>query len=301
MPGGTIAIVSPASSEDRARFEPAVKYFSDRGFNVIEGAHTRDKYGYLAGSDLDRAADVNRFLQDDKVSAVFASRGGYGCSRILPLIDYAAAAYHPKIIIGGSDVTALLWAIHQRTGLITFYGPMALQAGEGLDVYSEASLWNTLNGRLKGDFIPPAGRELVTIIPGKAEGRLIGGCLSLAVSLLGTEYFGDISGKILFLEEIGEKPFRIDRMLTHLKNAGVIDKISGLLLGDFHKCWEEEDKEAFSLSEIVHQLLADKELPVLAGLPLGHSDVKMTLPLGVEIEMDAENGKLCFLEEGVAL
>ncbi len=263
--GNKIAIVSPASSEEAERFEAAGKYFRGKGFHPIEGNFARGTYGYFAGSDVERAGDFNRFLRDDKAAAIFAARGGYGCSRILSLIDYKAASEHPKIIVGGSDLTALLWAIQTKTGLITFYGPMALQAGKGLDEYSETALWNAATGKMKGAYRPPAGRTLIPMKPGKAEGRLIGGCLSLVVSLLGTEYFGDISGKILFLEEIGEKPFRIDRMLTHLRNAGVFHKINGLLLGDFHKCWEDEDTESFSLEEMVQQILGDLKLPVIAG------------------------------------
>jgi len=298
-PGDSIAIVSPASSEEAEHFDAAARYFTDKGYRPVEGVYCRGKYGYFAGNDAERAGDFNRFLRDDQTAAIFAARGGYGCSRILPLLDYTAAEKRPKIIVGGSDLTALLWAIHTKTGLTTFYGPMALQAGKGLDEFSETALWKALTGKMKGIFRPPAGRELTTLKPGKAEGRLIGGCLSLVVSLLGTEYFGDIRGKILFLEEIGEKPFRIDRMLTHLRNAGVFNQINGLLLGDFHKCWEDGDAESFSLEEIVKQILGDLPLPVIAGLPFGHNDLKMTLPLGVSVKMDADKCSLEFPEEAV--
>lgn len=297
--GAKIAIVSPASPEEPARFEAAVRQFRDWGYEVIEGDYARSSRYYFAGSDSERAADINRFLHDDSVSAIIASRGGYGCSRLLPSIDYDAAANKAKIILGGSDMTAILRAVQQKAGLVTFFGPMALQTGEGLDDFSREFLLKALTGNLSGEFIPPEGYEVVSISGGKARGRLTGGCLSLVVSLLGTEYFGDVSGKVLFLEEIGEKPFRIDRMLTHLRNAGVFDSIAGLILGDFHKCWTDEDTDSPALEDLVREITGDSRIPVLSGFPFGHGTMKMTLPLGVAVEIDADSSRLTFLEEGV--
>jgi muramoyltetrapeptide carboxypeptidase len=174
---------------------------------------------------------------------------------------------------------------------------MALQIGEGITDFSSHSLWNALRGDLRMPINFPPQYQPYPLRGGKAQGRLIGGCLSLVVSLLGTKFFGDISGKILFLEEIGEKPFRLDRMLTHLRNAGVFDRIAGLLLGDFHNCWTDDD--SFTLPEMIEQILGHRKLPVLAGLPFGHSDDKMTLPLGIEIELDADKGEFNFLEKAV--
>lgn len=298
--GGKIAVVSPASPEKPDKFDSAAGRFSGWEYKTVEGSHARSSIHYFAGRDVDRAADFNSFLRDSSVSAIIASRGGYGCSRILPLIDYEAAAGNPKIILGGSDLTALLWAVHQKTGLVTFFGPMALQIGQGLDDFSLECFQNALKGMLKGRFDPPDGYAPFAIIPGKAYGKLIGGCLSLVVSLLGTEYFGDVSGKILFLEEIGEKPFRIDRMLTHLRNAGVFDSLAGIILGDFYNCWTDDDDDSPGLNEMIKEIIGDRKIPVLAGLPFGHAKMKMTLPLGVQVEVDADNAKLTFLEEGVA-
>jgi muramoyltetrapeptide carboxypeptidase len=297
--GDTIGIISPASSEIPEKFEQAQKRLQKFEFRVVEGGHSRKKYRYFAGSDEERAEDFNNFIKNDAISAIFASRGGYGCSRILPLIDYDAIKEHPKIILGGSDITALLWAIRQKTGLITFFGPMALQIGAGLEEFSEQWLWRTLCGEIRGKYKLPTASQLWGIGYGRVQGRLIGGCLSLVVSLLGTEYFGDLTGTILFLEEIGEQPYRLDRMLTHLRNAGAFDRISGLLLGDFHKCWDEDVENSLTLKEIIEQVLGKRKIPVLAGLPFGHGEKKMTLPLGVEVEMDVEMGELRFLEEGV--
>ena len=298
--GGKIAVVSPASHEKPDKFDSAAERFSGWGYKAVEGINARSSIHYFAGRDVDRAADFNSYLKDSSISAIIASRGGYGCSRLLPLIDYEAAGENPKIILGGSDLTALLWAIHQKTGLVTFFGPMALQIGQGLDDFSLECFQNALRGSLKGRFLPPDGYSPFTIIPGKACGKLIGGCLSLVVSLLGTEYFGDISGKILFLEEIGEKPFRIDRMLTHLRNAGVFDSLAGIILGDFYNCWTDDDDDSLMLSEMIKEIIGDRKIPVLAGLPFGHAKMKITLPLGVQVEVDADNVKLTFLEEGVA-
>ena len=293
----TIAVVSPASPAESIRFDNAVKKLKELGYNAVEGAHSRTKLNYFAGGDIHRAEDFNRALNSPDIKAVFSSRGGYGCSRILPMIDSSALSAHPKIITGGSDLTALLWALHQRTGLVTFFAPMALEIGEGLDTFSAELFWRAMRGELAGEVVFPADYEPVKIHRGKAKGCLIGGCLSLVVTLLGTEYFGDIDGKILFLEDIGEKPFRIDRMLTHLRNAGVFNRIAGLLLGDFYHCWDDSD-DVFSLEEIIDQVLGDSEIPIMANLPFGHGKQKMTLPLGVEVEMDADEKKLIFLEEG---
>lgn len=296
----TIAIVSPASSEQPERFDAANESISKLGFRVVEAAHARGKWNYFAGTDEDRVEDFNKALNDESVNAVFAARGGYGCTRLLPLIDYEACRLHPKVILGGSDMTAILWAIHQKTGLVTFFGPMALQINTGMDKFSEGILWRALKGRLVGSVTYPAGYHPLCIRRGAAKGKLIGGCLSLMVSLLGTEYFGEVEGRILFLEEVGEKPYRIDRMLTQLRNAWVFDRISGLLLGDFKDCWEEE-RDSFTLEEILNQILPQRDLPVMAGLPFGHGAVNMTLPLGVEVEMEADSGRLAFLEEGVVI
>lgn len=297
--GERIEVLSPASNEAAERFHAAQARLLEWGFEASEGKHARGNHFYFSGRDEDRAADFNRAIADKTVSAVFASRGGYGCSRILDKIDYEAILKNPKIIVGGSDLTALLWAIHQKTGLVTFYGPMALQMGAGLNDFTRDELWKALKSGLKGEFHPPESYKPFIINPGKARGRLIGGCLSLAATMLGTEYCGDLTGKILFLEEIGEKPFRIDRMLTHLRNAEVFDKISGLLLGDFYKCWQEDDKESPALEVMVKEILENRNIPVLAGLPFGHNDSKMTLPLGIEVELDCNEGRLTFLEEGV--
>ena len=295
----TIEIISPASADKTGRFDKAINVLSNRGYSVLESEHARGKLGYFAGTDEQRSSDFNKAVKENDVSAIFASRGGYGCSRLLPLIDYEAISVNPKIILGGSDLTALLWAIHQKTRLITFFGPMALEIGSGLDRFSDDNLWRILTGSISGNVQFQKNIELQSLKPGIASGQLIGGCLSLVVSLLGTEYFGDVRGKILFLEEIGEKPFRIDRMLTHLRNAGVFEKISGILFGNFYNCWDDVDTESFSLGEIVHQLMDDYDFPVLAGLPFGHSKIKMTLPLGVQIEVDADRKMITFLEEAV--
>ena len=292
--------MSPASPGAVEDFDSASAKLESLGFNVRESAHARSHDHYLAGTDIERAGDFNRFLNDRSIRAIIASRGGYGCSRLLPLLDYKAVENSRPIIIGGSDLTTLLWTIHQRTGLVTFFGPMALQIGVNIDDFSLDFLLNMLAGGCSGTVRWPDDYQPYSIRPGTAGGRLIGGCLSLIVSLLGTEYFGDIDGRILFLEEVGEEPFRIDRMLTHLRNAGVLNRISGLLLGDFYQCWPGSN-DPFTLTEIVEQVLGEVDIPVMAGLPFGHGAVKMTMPLGVEVSMNAGRGILEFLEAGVSV
>ncbi len=295
-----MAVVSPASAGKPERFEPALNRLKSWGFRPVEGNHARANLKYFAAPDFERAADFNRYLDSPQVSAIIASRGGYGCSRLLPMLDYGGALRGRKLILGGSDLTALLWAVHQKTGLVTFYGPMALEIGAGPEPFSETMLKKALSGNLEGGVEFPPHHRPAEIIPGAAEGRLIGGCLSLVVNLLGTEYFGDIDGRILFLEEIGEKPFRIDRMLTQLRNAGVFDRIAGLLLGDFKDCWAEGEEDSFTLEEIIDQLVGDKGIPVMGNLPFGHDQIKMILPLGVEVYFNAEAGTMVFLEEAVS-
>ena len=187
-----------------------------------------------------------------------------------------------------------------KSGLVTFVGPMALEMGADFHPYSDRLLMRALVGELRGESLLPEDHRPHKVLPGKAEGRLIGGCLSIVVTLLGTEYWGDISGRILFLEEVGEKPFRIDRMLTHLRNAGVFDKIAGLILGDFVNCVDDEE-ESPALEDMVRDIIGSRKLPVIAGMPFGHGKEKMTLPLGVRVRMNADQERLVFLEEAVKM
>ncbi|MDR2903149.1 MAG: LD-carboxypeptidase, partial [Clostridiales bacterium] len=215
--GDTVGLIAPSGRVPAERVPLAVKALEKRGLSLLIGESCMAKHGYLAGDDALRAADINRMFADDRVDAVFAIRGGYGAQRLLPLLDYDAIRRRPKIFAGYSDATALHIALNQRCGLITYHAPMPgteLYKDE-LDVYTNSSyMKNLFDGDLVGKIENPPGEILKTLCPGAAKGQFIGGNLSLLAASLGTPYEIDTKGKLLFIEEIGEEPYRVDRMLT---------------------------------------------------------------------------------------
>ncbi len=307
--GDTVGLIAPASSA----FEPStiregIETLQSLGFRVKLGPHIREKRGYLAGSDVDRAADLHQMFKDDEIKAIFALRGGYGSMRLLNLIDYDLIKNHPKILIGYSDITSLLVAIHQKTGLVTFHGPVATSS---FSKYTREIFWKMVSSPQAAGEIPhpePANplrptAHLNTIRPGKATGRLIGGNLTLFTALLGTPYEADTRDAILFLEETGEEPYDIDRMLTQLRLAGKLDQIAGLVFDKCPDCKPSDYKPAFyntlSLEEVLEDRLGTLRCPVLYGLHLGHESDKPTLPLGITATLDADRQRLIFEESAV--
>ncbi|MGH7397828.1 MAG: S66 peptidase family protein [Candidatus Rokuibacteriota bacterium] len=310
-PGQTIGMVAPSAAPnepERVRF--AIDTIESLGFKVRPGAHLYDRDGYLAGSDAVRAADLNAMFADDDVDAIWCLRGGYGASRILPALDYALMQRKPKALIGYSDITALHMAIHRHAGLVTFHGPVAFRAFTPYTLGElRRALWTAeVPARLGGPppFEGAEGRvdwenRVATLVPGKARGRLLGGNLCLMSHLCGTPYFPDLRGAILFLEDIEEAYYRIDRMLTQLWLSGALAGVSGVAFGKFTSC---DPSPYFLQNRPLEDILAERcralGVPAVSGLMVGHVPDQTTLPIGCLAELDADTGTLTLLEPGVS-
>ncbi|MBX3112171.1 MAG: LD-carboxypeptidase [Fimbriimonadaceae bacterium] len=305
-PGDSVALIAPASTmPDAAEVESARQFVFSLGFRPVFGLHATKTWGYLAGTDEERAADLNWALRDPSVDGIMCLRGGYGAMRFLPSIDYEAARAHPKVFIGYSDITALLVAITQKAGVVTFHGPVGTSS---VSEFSTNWMMRALTQpRPLGTYTQPdpakAGKgdfELVTVHGGKASGPLVGGNLTLLSCLMGTPYAPDIAGKILFIEEVQEAPYRIDRMLTQMWLSGDLQKVRGVALGQFTDCDSQEPGSSWRVRDIVALRLKPLGVPVLSGLPIGHVKDKITLPLGAMAQLDADAQTLTVLEPAVS-
>lgn len=304
--GDTVGLISPASFFEAKDLESVVQKLTALGLKVKVGAHALDRYGYLAGKDRDRAADVNAMFADPSVQAILPLRGGWGCNRILPLLDYNLIRSHPKIIMGFSDITALVLGIYAKTGLITFHGPTGESTWNTFSVdYVQRILFNgeavTMQNPVNIEILqnqPPTPVE--TITPGKARGKLIGGNLSVLVAMVGSSYLPEQwKNTILFLEEINEEVYRVDRMLTHLKLAGILPQISGFVFGNCRKCDPEEPQKSLTLMQVLTDHLQPLGIPAWYGSMIGHIRDKFTVPIGVDVEIDAQSGAIAMLESAV--
>jgi muramoyltetrapeptide carboxypeptidase len=303
--GDVIGLVAPASPpRSAARVHAAVRYLEDHGYHVKLGRHLNARHGFFAGTDTQRAADLNALFNDSQVRAIFALRGGYGTPRLLPLVDYAAARRHPKILVGYSDLTALQLALFRQTGLVTFSGPMlaADLRGGRLDPFTESRFWRMLTSPERvGVLAGPRGCTGRVRHPGRAEGRLLGGNLSLLVSSLGTPFSPDYRGALLFLEDVKEHLHRLDRMFTQLRNAGVLAQVAGLLLGHFTGCRPSNRRDPqLTREQILDQVLAWTPAPAVDRFCYGHVRRRLTLPLGLRARLDADRGELEVLESAVS-
>jgi muramoyltetrapeptide carboxypeptidase len=280
-PGDTIGIAAPASPFDRKAFEQGVGVLESLGFRVRipEGIFRRE--GYHAGSDSERAALLMDLFDDDTIQAVFCARGGFGVLKILPLLDFAAIRRHPKVLVGFSDITTLLVAVHQACNMVAFHGPLVTSLAQGSDSTTTA-LTNAVSSLQPLVLIPS---KPVVLNPGKASGIVMGGNLTTLVHLVGTPFEPRFDGRLLFLEDRGEAPYRIDRMLTHL---------SGIILGSFEDCGADDD-----VCQIVKTMFQDRGIPILAGFDMGHGTENITLPMGLEAELNTEDESLRFKEAAV--
>jgi len=287
--GDTIGICAPAGALRRnEEVSEFIATLNGLGFQVKVGDNVYKKHGYFAGTDQERASDFMKFIEDDSVQGIFFLRGGWGCARILPLLDFDLIRQNNKVIMGFSDATSLLNAITEHSGIVTFHGP------------SGNSTWNTFSKNyvkgvlMQGDLVAfpgvPSDKPIKTYTGGTAYGHLWGGNLSVLVSMIGTPYFPKITGGLLFLEEVGEEPYRIDRMLTQLKQSNVLDTCTGIILGSFRKCTAEEPDRAFTLEEVFEQHFSDIGIPVFYGAQFGHTVNKFTVPVGGDATMDADSG-----------
>jgi muramoyltetrapeptide carboxypeptidase len=297
--GDTIAISSPAGAVwDDTQVEKFTGILQELGFKVILGETLKQKYGYFAGTDEFRAGEINRFILDKTVNAIFCMKGGWGCARLLDHINFESVKSNPKIIMGFSDITSLLIALNARTGLVTFHGPVG---NSGWNDFTTDYVKRVLMKCEKVEYAyPPDDTDkFYPINPGTAKGALIGGNLAVLCGIMGSQYLPDWKGKILFLEETGEEPYRIDRMLTQLKLNGVLDNIAGFAFGKCVKCEAEEPDKAFTLKQVLEQHIQPLKIPAFYGAMIGHIVNKYTVPIGTGAEMDAATGILRLTETAV--
>jgi len=289
-PGDLIGVVSPAGPVDESELKPDLDLLMASGFAVREAPHLYDRHDYLAGDDDARLSDLHAMFLDRHIRAIFCARGGYGSLRLLDSIDYDLIREHPKIIVGYSDITALLMAIYKKTGLITFHGPMV----RGLSAVSDSSVESLLqivSSAQPVSFSPMEGKPFIS---GKVEGPLMGGNLSLICHLIGTDFFPSFDGCILLIEDRGEPLYRIDRMLTHLALAGKLKGIAGLIGGDFVDCGDMS-----AIEDLLHALASDMKIPLITGFPAGHGLKNLALPLGMPAQLDTDLMTLSTLESCV--
>lgn len=301
--GDLIGIVTPASPvADSSRIDRGVRYLESLGYRIKVGENVGKVHGYLAGTDKERVADLHAMFADKEVKAIICVRGGYGTPRILSLLNYRLIARNPKILSGFSDITALQFALWKKSGLITFHGPMTgVEMAAEIDPYTEEMFWQSVTSTKKiGRLAFPEEPEVCTLHKGKATGRLLGGNLSLIVSILGTSYQPRFTDSILFVEEVEEQPYRVDRMMMQIRNALLFSDIQGMLLGQFTDCVAPDpSKPSLTIEEVFQDVAQTFAKPILANLPFGHVSKKLTLPFGVLARMDAAKHSLEFLEAAV--
>ena len=295
--GDTIGLINPAGEIEREDINEIQEFLLESGFKIKLGKHIFDQYGYLAGSDENRAKDVNEMFADNDVKALLTLRGGWGCNRILPLLNYDLIAQNPKIIMGYSDITSLLLAIYEKTGIITFHGAVGISTWNDFTInYIERILIEKEAITLRNSPNTP----VETITSGKARGRILGGNLSVLTSMIGSSYLPQWENTILFVEEIGEDIYRIDRMLTQLKLSGILEKISGFIFAQCTNCKDEEDTSpSLTLEQVLADHIQPLNIPAWYGSMIGHIKDKFTIPVGLNVEIDADLGTITMLESAV--
>ena len=296
LPGDTIGIVAPASHAGEDRIQKAVSNLTNLGYRVLLGKSCTQRWYSYAGRDETRAADLNDFFRVDAVDAIMCLRGGYGSLRLLDRLDLAMIAEHPKVFIGYSDITCLHLVFNQKVNLITFHGPMLTSNfADGPDPVTGLSLTNVVCAGNRPPVIQNATTSLKALAGGVAEGQIIGGNLTTLMSMLGTPYAPYFQDKILFMEDVGEATYRIDRALTQLLLMGELQKLKGIILGDFHNCRPAAETD-MTLTEVFQDRLGCLGIPVLMGLESGHCRPLLTLPLGALARINGDEARIEFLE-----
>ena len=291
-PGDTIGVIAPAGAVYEDLLARGVRALEASGFRVVLAEGILARKGYLAGTEQQRAETLAHFFERDDIAAIFCARGGFGSIQLLPALDPGLIRAHPKIFVGFSDVTALLNWMSQCCGVVVFHGPMvAVEFAGELEGGVSSGFWDALTGKrrlwqIKGSGVLRAGS-------GPVRGALAGGCLSVLVTTLGTPYEIDTAGKIVFLEDVGERPYRIERMLTHLRMAGKLDHVAGIVTGAFNDCESGAERD---VTEVLADVFADASYPVVTGLPCGHATPNTLLPIGLTAELDGRNGVLMLVE-----
>jgi muramoyltetrapeptide carboxypeptidase len=290
-PGDTVAVIAPSSPFDREKFQKGIAVLADIGLRPLFPEKIFETNGYLAGSDAHRAQMIHESFSDPDVKGIFCARGGYGALRLLPLMDFGVISAQKKVFIGCSDVSALLNAFFAQCGLVTFHGPMM----ESLGGASQPTRQALMAALFSGNPIAVTPEHPVSIGSGLSSGIVSGGNLTTLCHLAGTPYQPDFSGHILMLEDVGEQPYRIDRMLTHMRLAGCFEGITGLALGSFKNCGDMDQ-----IYCIFEDVFAGGAIPILAGFDMGHDEPNLTIPLGLTATLDSDNGRLWYHGPAVA-
>jgi muramoyltetrapeptide carboxypeptidase len=308
VPGSRVALIAPAGPLlERDDLTRAEALCCALGYEPVLGRNAHHHHGYLAGTDEERLSDLNQALQDPTLDAIWCIRGGYGVTRLLDRVDYGAMARHPKALIGFSDITALLNAMSCVAGVVTFHGPVARAS---MPPFSRAHFEQVLTrpdspgrlGRLPdpADVLVPQESRIVTLRGGSAEGPLAGGNLTLLQCLIGTPWFPDLTGAILFLEDVGEQLYRVDRALAQLRAIGALQRLAGIIVGRFTDLDRAGRDGAFGFDQVLATYFGPLNIPVAYGFPIGHIDAQWTLPLKIRARLDADAGEVDLLEPAVA-
>lgn len=295
--GDLVGIISPsAAMADEMQFQFAREAMEALGFRVVMGKHVAGRRGHLAGTDAERADDLNEMFAHPEVRGIICLRGGSGAARILPLIDYDNIRRNPKPLLGYSDITALHSAIYSQTGLITFHGPngsgswSSFNADQFSKVFFERDLVKYENEQAKGDDLVIKQNRVHTISPGSAEGVIIGGNLTVLTAIAGSPYLPDFEGKILFLEDVDEGPYRMDRMMSTLQLTGALDKIKGFVFGQCTGCDPSGGYGSLTLPQILRDFILPLNIPAYSGAMIGHISKQFIVPIGAKVRMDADKG-----------
>lgn len=303
LKGDVIGVIAPASyPANPEKIEKGVKYLESLGYRVEVGKNVGKERGYLAGEDSERLEDLHSMFKNKNVKAIFCVRGGYGAGRLLDKIDFNLIAKNPKIFVGYSDITVLQMAFYKKTGLVTFAGPMvAVDFADDVSSFTEEKFWRVITSNKRiGKIENPDNEKILAITKGNAMGTLLGGNLALIMSLMGTDYLPDFKNSILLMEDIGEAPYRVDRMFNQLKLAKVFKKVKGIILGDFIDCYEPDpDKKTLSLNQVIADYLEKLSIPVIYNVKHGHIKHNLTIPFGVKCKINATKKTMEITESAV--
>ncbi|HIP48335.1 MAG TPA: LD-carboxypeptidase [Lutibacter sp.] len=302
--GDTIGLITPGGQIVKRQLDETIAKLEKLGYKTYHTDKVLKQYGYFAGTDNERATDLMHHFTNKNVDVILAIRGGYGAIRILDLLDYKLIQQNPKALIGYSDITALLSAIYERTGVVTFHGPVGISSFNNFSIESLESVLMCPKRRFKFPYQREKNTEdnreydLYTINEGKAKGELIGGNLSVIDSMIGSKFELNFKDKIVYLEEISEKTYKVDKMLVHLLQATNIKEAAGIAFGIFAKC-DRGDEPRLSLKEAIVSLFQPLGIPISYGFPFGHIATKITLPTGVKAKLNASKNTLKLLEKAV--